>query len=139
MTNNLPTRGQLERELSQKIQGFYRDRLGKQPSKVTCQIFGSRLAIVIENSITDAEKLLLKGGKGDLAEQVRSSLDSTIKPELKQLIEGLVAVEVTDLLSDATLGTERTGIIVILGDVPQVRNPESIPKLKPNRKSDKSE
>ena len=135
MTNSLPTRGQLERELSQRVQGFYRDRLGKQPSKVTCQIFGSKLAIIIESSITDAEKLLVEEGKEDLAGQVRLSLDDAIKPELKQLIEKSLLVEVIDLLSDAALDTERTGIIAILSDVPQVRNPESIPKIRLNKKT----
>lgn len=130
MKENLPTCGQLERELSQKIQGFYRNHLGHQPSKVTCQFFGSKLAIIIENSITSAEKILLDEGKNDLAQEVRSNLDDAIKPELKQLIKTVAGVEVIDILSDATLDTGRTGIITILSKIPLVRNPESIPKVK---------
>lgn len=33
-----PTRGHLERALSQRIQALYRSKLGHQPSKVTCQL-----------------------------------------------------------------------------------------------------
>lgn len=130
MAENLLTRGQLERKLSQEIQAFYRRYLGHQPSKVICQIFDEKLAIIIENSITNAEKILIQEGNKDLAQAVRSNLDDAIKPELKQLIEAIANIEVLDLLSDATLQTERTGIIVVLKNTPQVRNPESIPKVK---------
>ncbi|MEM8676624.1 MAG: DUF2294 domain-containing protein [Cyanobacteria bacterium P01_G01_bin.67] len=130
MSDNLPTCGQLERELSQKIQAFYRQHLGHQPSKVTCQFFGSKLAIIIENSITSAEKILVDEGKSDLAQKVRANLDDAIQPELKQLIEQIAEVDVVDVLSDATLDTGRTGIIVVLSKTPLVRNPESIPKVK---------
>lgn len=130
MTNNLLTCGQLERKLSQGIQAFYRQHLGHQPSKVTCQLFGAKLAVIIENSITSAEKILIDEGKSDLAQKVRSNLDEAIQPELKQLIETITEVEVVDILSDATLNTGRTGIIVILSQTPTVRNPESIPKVK---------
>jgi uncharacterized protein YbcI len=130
MTDNLLTRGQLERQLSQSIQGFYRRHLEHQPSKVTCQLFDSKLAIIIEDSITNTEQILVDEGKEDLAKKVRSNLDEAIQPELKQLIEETVKVEVLDLLSDATLNTGRTGIIAVLSETPKVRNPESVPKVK---------
>ena len=130
MINDLLTRGQLERQLSQQIQAFYRHQLGHQPSKVTCQLFDTKLAIVIEDSITNAEQILVEEGKSDLAAKVRSNLDDAIQPELKQLIENITEVKVVDLLSDATLDTGRTGIIAVLSDIPKVRNPENIPKIK---------
>lgn len=130
MTKELLTCGQLERKLSQKIQAFYRHHLGHQPSKVTCQLFASKLAIIIEDSITSAEQILLDEGKLDLAKKVRANLDDAIQPELKQKIEETANIEVLDILSDATLETGRTGIIVVLSQTPKVRNPESIPKVK---------
>ncbi len=130
MTNNIPTRGQLERKLSQEIQAFYRRHLGHRPSKVTCQLFDAKLAIIIEDSITSAEQLLVEEGKNKLAEKVRSNLDDAIKPKLKQLIEKIAKTQVIDILSDATLDTGRTGIIAVLSDTPEMRNPERIPKIK---------
>lgn len=125
-----PTRGQLERTLSQRLQSLYREQLGHQPSKVTCQLFDEKLAIIVENSITPPEQLLADRGQAELAEQVRSELDEAIKPKLKILIEEILDVTVLDLLSDATLETGRTGIIVVLDVTPEVRNPEAIPKIK---------
>ena len=130
MTDSLLTRGQLERKLSQEIQAFYCRNLGHQPSKVTCQLFEAKLAIILENSITNTEQILVKEGKIELAEQVHSNLDDALQPELKQLIERIANIKVLDLLSDATLNTKRTGIIAVLSASPQVKNPESIPKLK---------
>ncbi|HEY9831851.1 MAG TPA: DUF2294 domain-containing protein [Stenomitos sp.] len=125
-----PTRGQLERLLSQRLQALYRDQLGHQPGKVTCQIFDEKVALIIEDSITPPEQLLADRGQADLAEQVRSELDEAIKPGLKSLIEEVLGVSVLDLLSDATLETGRTGIIAVLEVTPEVRNPEAVPKIK---------
>ncbi|MEO0647157.1 MAG: DUF2294 domain-containing protein [Cyanobacteria bacterium J06650_10] len=124
------TVGQLERTISQKMQALYKKQLGHQPSKVTCQMFDSKLAIVLENSITQPEKLLVEEGKADLATKVHSNLNQAIEPQIKSLIENILSVKVLDLLSDAAIDTARTGIIVVLSDTPTVRNPEAIPKVK---------
>lgn len=130
MIDNLLTRGQLERKLSQAIQAFYRNHLGHQPSKVTCQLFEAKLAIIIENSITNAEQILVDKGEKKLAREVRSSLNDAIQPQLKNLIQETAMVKVVDILSDATQDTGCTGIIVVFSNSPQVKNPKSIPKLK---------
>jgi len=134
MTKDMHTRGQLERELSQKIQAFYRSQLGHQPSKVTCQIFDTKLAVIIEDSITSAEQVLVDEGKSDLAKKVRSNLGDAIKPDLTKLIEEITKVEVVDMLTDATLETGRTGLIIILNQTPKVRNLEKSPKF-PNQET----
>ena len=129
MTKDIYTRGQLERELSQKIQAFYRSQLGHRPSKVTCQIFDTKLAVIIEDSITSAEQVLVDEGKSDLAKKVRSNLGDAIKPDLTKLIEEITKVEVVDMLTDATLETGRTGLIIVLSQTPKVRNLEKLPKF----------
>lgn len=130
MAKELYTRGQLEREISQKIQAFYRSHLGHRPSKVISQLFNAELAIIIEDSITNAEQILLKEGKSGLAKKVRFNLDRAIKPDLKQLIEDIAGVKVLDMLSDATLATKRTGIIVILSQAPEIRDSHTTYKVK---------
>ncbi|MEM8805589.1 MAG: DUF2294 domain-containing protein [Cyanobacteria bacterium P01_G01_bin.38] len=124
------TVGQLERELSQKIEALYRAQLGHKVSKVTCQLFGAKLAIVLEDSITQPEQLLVEKGKTDLVEEMHEDLSQAIQPQIKALIETVLSVEVLDLMSDATLDTGRTGMIAVLANTPSVRNPEAIPKAK---------
>jgi uncharacterized protein YbcI len=121
MSTQISTRGQAERALSQGIQALYREQLGHQPGKVTCQLFDEKLAIVIENSLTQPEQLLAEEGRMELAEQVRTDLQSAIRPQLESIIQTVLGVGVLDLLADATLATGRTGIIAILDSSPQLR------------------
>ncbi|MBD2103134.1 DUF2294 domain-containing protein [Leptolyngbya sp. FACHB-261] len=116
-----PTRGQLERALTQRIQALYRSQLEHTPSKVICNIFDEKIAIILEDSLTKPEQILASAGKEQLAEQVHEDLDEALQPELKLLIEEVVGVSVVDLLSKATLETGRTGTIAILSAPPQVR------------------
>ncbi|MGB3294203.1 MAG: DUF2294 domain-containing protein [Phormidesmis sp.] len=124
------TAGQLEREISQKVQALYKKHLGHQPSKVTCQLFDEKLAIIIENSVTQPELLLAEEGQLELAQQVRTDLNRAMQSPVKELAEDVLRVKVLDTLSDATLDTGRTGMILILSNTPSVRNPEAIPKVR---------
>ncbi|GAX43713.1 hypothetical protein NIES4075_47280 [Tolypothrix sp. NIES-4075] len=137
-TTSTPTRGQIQRTLAQRIQALYREQLGHQPSKVTCQLSDSNLTIILENSITQPEQLLAQTGRIELAEQVRADLDEAIQPQLKTVIEDILNVQVVELLSDATLETGRTGIIALLTDTPNIRNSPLTSKTK-KKTTDKSD
>jgi uncharacterized protein YbcI len=123
MDTSYPTRGQIERALSQQIQAFYRNQLEHQPSRVVCQIFDEKIVIILEDSITQPEQILLNKGEEELAEKVRLELDEAIQPQLKALIEEVVGVPVIDILSNAKLETGRAATVAILANPPQVRNP----------------
>jgi uncharacterized protein YbcI len=120
MADNLQTSGQLERTLSQRIQTLYRNQLGHQPSKVSCQLLDEKVAIVLENAVTRPEQILVEEDS-PLAAKVRHDLDEAIQPQLTNLIQEVLEVEVLDFLSDTTLETGRTGIIGILSRNPVVR------------------
>ncbi|MBD1844379.1 DUF2294 domain-containing protein [Cyanobacteria bacterium FACHB-63] len=124
-STTLPTRGQLERTLSQRIQAFYRTQLGHQPSRVSCHIADGKVIIVLEDAITKPEKLLLETGQEELAEKVHNDLDKALHPQLTALIEEVVEVKVIDILSDATFDTGRSGTIVVLEKAPQLRESNS--------------
>ena len=120
INRSLPTkvREQLEKVLSQRIQTLYSQKLGHEPTHVSCELFNEQLAIVIEGSVTQPEKVLLNNGNPELAQQVRLDLNKVIQTEMQQIIEDVLDVHVIDVLSDATLETGRTGLIVILGTAP---------------------
>ncbi|KJH71761.1 DUF2294 domain-containing protein [Aliterella atlantica] len=122
MESSPPTRGQVERTLSQRIQSLYRNQLEHNPSRVVCQIFDDKIAIVLEDSITQPEQVLVENGQENLAQQVRVELDDALQPQLKSLIEEIVGVPVIDLLSNAKLDTGRSATVAILAKSPQVRN-----------------
>lgn len=134
MDTNLPTCGQLERNLSQNIQKLYLSELGHSPSKITCQLFGNQLAIVVEDSLTAVEQALAKIKSDDSIEELNSAVGEVVESKMKLLIEEILGVEVEDILFDTTVETKRTGAIVTLRQIPLVRNPESIPKNKNSRR-----
>jgi len=134
MADNTPTQGQTERTLSQRIQTLYRTHLGLQPSKVTCQLMDEKIAIVLENSVTRPEQILAEADE-PLAQQVRKDLDTAIRPQLQELIQEVLNVDVLDILSDTTLETGRTGIIVILAKNPTVRESSAKAKIKSSSSS----
>ena len=116
-TTNLktPTRGQIERTLSQQIQKIYREHLDHTTDKVSCQLFKDKLVVIIEGALTQPEQLLLKKKNDkELVEQVRSDLDEAIRPRMISLVEEVLNRKVSDLISDTTLDTGRSGVIVIL-------------------------
>lgn len=121
VAHRLPTRGQIQRELSQSIQRLYKDCLGHTSGKISCQLFDEKLTIVIENSITQPERLIVEEGDAELAEKVRSDLNSAFCPRLSEEVSSVLGVDVSDVLSDATLETGRMAIVVVLERSPQVR------------------
>jgi len=130
MTNDNPTRGQIERTIGQKLQALYRDRTGQRPEKVTCQFFDEKLAIVLEQVSTPAERFLLNSGRQEVAEKFRAEIEDEMKAEVIALIEEVAGAVVAQLLSSTSLETGISGLIAILKEPPVVRDPESIPKTK---------
>lgn len=123
-----PTIGQLEREIAQRVSALYYEQLGQRPSQVVCHFFDTELVISLENSATLVERALIAGGYENLAEQVRLFLDKIIKTQLQILLEEVIGKPIVDLMTNTNLATGRSGIIVVLKQLPEVRNPESIPK-----------
>ncbi len=122
MDSSTPTRGQIERALSQRIQALYRNQLEHQPSRISCQIFDEKVTIILEDSITQPEQLLVNTGQEELAQEVRSEIDEALKPQIQSIIEEIVGVGVVDLLSNAKLDTGRTATVAILAETPKLRN-----------------
>lgn len=121
-----PTIGELQRSLSQSIQALYRNHLEHQPARVTCQLMDTTLVIVLEDALTQTETLLQDSGHTELVETVRDHLDASLKPILRQEVERILEVEVVDVLSDATLETGRSAVVVILERSPQVRSQRDV-------------
>jgi uncharacterized protein YbcI len=131
-----PRSGQLEQRLTQKIEALYRTQLGHQPSQVTCKLLDQRIAIFVENSITQPEQLLSDIGKQNLAQQVRSNINQELKSCLKAVIEEVVQVPVIDVLIDSAIASGRTSSIVVLATTPQVQESPVISDVKQNTSLD---
>jgi uncharacterized protein YbcI len=121
MVNNVPSRGEMERSLSQSIQAFYRDQLSCRVGKISCHILGNQVAIVIENSVTSLEKILNNSEDQNFVRDLRDRIDYIVKSELVVKIKHNLGVEVIDLTIDTTLEHNFTGILALLNEMPQIR------------------
>ena len=93
-----------------------------------------KVAIVLENSVTRPEQILAEADE-TLAQQVRKDLDAAIRPQLQELVQEVLNVDVLDILSDTTLETGRMGIIIILAKNPTVRESSAKAKIKSSSSS----
>lgn len=136
MTSTDPTRGQLERSLTQGIQSFFRDHIGQRPSKAVCQFFDSGVSLILENTLSPAEQTLIRAGQMEAASELRSRLQTLVKPQLREWIQSIVRVPVLSVMMDTDLETGWTGLNAVLKETPPVRDPETIPKGKREREEE---
>ena len=132
MDRKLPTCGQIERDLSQRIQKLYREQLGHSPRKVNCKLFDNRLAIIIEDSLTVLQKTLIEeDNQNEITRYVNLAIDNVIKSKLKIAIEEVLEIEVYDILFDSSVKSHSAGAIAILTQSPSVRKRDDlIPKIR---------
>ncbi|MFQ4140416.1 DUF2294 domain-containing protein [Nodosilinea sp. PGN35] len=117
-----PTVGQLQRTLAQRFQRLYREQLNHATGKITCQLLDDKLLLVIEDSVTKPELLLVETGETELAEKVRADLATALRPQIVEITEKTLDRQVIDIMADATLETGRTGIVIILSSPPELRS-----------------
>ncbi|MBW4663559.1 MAG: DUF2294 domain-containing protein [Chroococcus sp. CMT-3BRIN-NPC107] len=121
MTKSFPqTQEQLEQKLLKSIQEVYLKTLGHQPQQVSGKLNDKNLTVIIEDSITKAEQLLVNNGKEELAQQVRTNLQLAFEPYLKSAIEEATSIPLTDLISKSSLDTGRTSIVAIFTHAPEL-------------------
>ena len=130
MVQTIPTRGEMERSLSQFVQAFYRNQLGCRTDKVSCHILNNQVAIAIENPITPIEKLLNNSGEDDFINDLRDRIDTLVKQELLSQLKTVLGVEVIALTIDTALDNNLTGVVALLAQKPAVRDTKRSSKSK---------
>ena len=117
-----PTAGQLERDISQKINALYHKQLAHRAKKVNCHLLDNKIIIFSEEVVTPLEKVLLKAPSFHLSHQIRTILDSSIKEKITELIEEIVRVRVINCIYETSIDTDSAVGVVILAASPQVRS-----------------
>ena len=134
MDCKLPTSGQIERDLSQRVQKLYREELGHCPRKVTCKLFDNQLAIVIEDSLTILQKTLIKEDQqNEINRHLSLTINNIIRSKLKIAIEEILKIQVYEILFDSSLKSQQAGAIAILTQAPLIRKRDLIPKIRKNK------
>ena len=116
-----PTAGQIERNISQKINALYHSQISHRAKKIDCHLFDDKIIIFCEEVITPIEKLLLEESSFDLAHQIRTCLDSLLKTKIENLIEKIVQTKVDNCIYTTSIKTNSSVGIFILENAVQVR------------------
>ena len=117
----LPTKGQLERQLSQGVQALYRSQFGHLPRKVACHLFADKIAIVAEGTVTALEQILRNNSQSALASDIRVAVSEAFATEVRQKITEIFDLEVVDLIYDSSLDSGYLGAIAFLKSTPKTR------------------
>lgn len=120
MSNQSPTTGQLERFLAQNIRKRYHTMLGLNPGKISCNIVGTQLTIIIEEAITKLENFLLKNEQNLVADCVHSDLEIAFLPELQATIQECLDAGILDIGITSMNNTNRTAIVAVLAQSPNM-------------------
>lgn len=117
----MPTRGQLERQLSQEAQALYRSLFGHLPQKVVCHIFADKIAIIAEDTVTAIEQMLQNNSQSELASDIRTAISEAFAIRLRQKIREIMGLQVVDLVCDSSLDSGYLGAIAFLEKTPNTR------------------
>jgi uncharacterized protein YbcI len=100
--DSLPTLtgGQLNAALSRAIVQLHNQHLGRGPTKGHAFYRGSVVVVILEDTLTKAERSLIAAGKTDTVRDVRRHLLETMRPDLVAAVERLTGCRVVCLLAD---------------------------------------
>jgi len=86
--------------ISTAVVKAYVDYLGRGPTKARAVLGGNMAAVVLEDTLTKAERRLVEAGRGDDVVRHRRVLQQTMRDELVARVEEILGRRVVAFLSD---------------------------------------
>jgi uncharacterized protein YbcI len=121
----LKTQGEIESAISQGMNRFEQEYLGRGPKDVHAYLLNDLVVVRLTGVLTAAEQHLVKtlpADKGrDLLKQVRSHLIEIARPTLEAMIEGITGVKVVSLHNDISTLTGEEVVLFTLVASPLFR------------------
>ncbi|NEP20220.1 MAG: DUF2294 family protein [Leptolyngbya sp. SIO4C1] len=105
-----------ETALPEQVSHLYARLFNHQLRSASCHFLApDRLAIVLDDFATPAERLLLSSGKEALTQEWREKLNHIFQRRLRETLETSLQQPVEDLISQYQLRTGRISILVVFG------------------------
>jgi len=102
--------------VSNLVVGIYADHVGRGPTKARAYMSGDIVVCVMEDTLTKAEKTLVRSGRADAVSEVRAALRETMREEMMGGIERLTGRRVLALNSGANLEPDVISDLFLLGE-----------------------
>jgi uncharacterized protein YbcI len=116
------TRDQAEAEISQAIEQFEKEYMGRLPGETRTYIIEDMIIIRMQGAITKAEENLAGSGEGsrgrDLIKQTRIQLIEKSRPLIEGVVESIIGRSVRSLHMDISTKTGEKFIILTLDGAP---------------------
>ena len=112
----VPIRGTLLEAVSNLVVGIYADHVGRGPTKARSYMSGDIVVCLMEDTLTRAEKTLLRSGRGDAVTENRTALRATMRDEMVRGIEHLMGRRVRALTSGSDLAPDVISDLFLLGE-----------------------
>jgi uncharacterized protein YbcI len=94
------TGGQLNAALSRAVVQLHNQYLGRGPTKGHAFHRGNVVVVILEDTLTRAERSLVDGGKDEVVREMRRQLLATMRRDLIGAVEELTERRVVSLLAD---------------------------------------
>src|SRR5579862_7615622 len=121
----MKTQGEIEAAISEGINHFKQDYMGRGPKAIHTHLIGDLVVIRLKGVLTAAEQQLVKAlaaEKGrDLLKQVRTHLIETARPVMEAMVEKATGVKVMSLHHDISTATGEEVILFSLETSPYFR------------------
>jgi uncharacterized protein YbcI len=94
-----PAGGQLGAAISNAVVHIQREHLGRGPTKARTSILEDTIVVLMQDTLTKAERSLVADGKGDEVLLIRQSLQHTMEAELIDTVQRLTRRSVAAFMS----------------------------------------
>jgi uncharacterized protein YbcI len=111
-----PGTGTMLEAISKLEVGLYADHVGRGPTKARSYINGDIVVCLMEDTLTRAEKTLVKSGRGETVIEIRAALRETMREDLIAGVERLTGRRVLALNSGGNLEPDVISDLFVLGN-----------------------
>jgi uncharacterized protein YbcI len=102
--------------VSKLVVGIYADSVGRGPTKARSYVSGDILVCLMEDTLTKAEKTLVRTGRREAVTEIRTALRETMRGEMVRGIERLTGRRVRALTSGSDLDPDVISDLFLLGE-----------------------
>ena len=98
--------GQLANAISTMVVRVLRDHTGRGPTKSRTHLGDEVIAVILQNTLTPAERTLAANGRTDILLATRRAFQDTMRPDLIAGVEQLTGRTVAAAFSDQTISPD---------------------------------
>jgi uncharacterized protein YbcI len=108
------TGGQLRAAISNAVVHIQREYFGRGPTKARTSIADNTVVVVMEDTLTKAERSLVDSGDHDEVRRVRQRFQRTMRDELVTAVEALTGRSVFAFMSDTHIAPDLACEVFVL-------------------------